>query len=64
MERSGGGRENEGILVAVRMKQQHGSSGIAGFILNKTKKKKNGTKMQAPKLRFDIYVQRFIRPWE
>jgi hypothetical protein len=56
MERSGGGRENAGILVAVRIKQQHGSSGIAEFILNKTKKKKNGTKMQAPKLRFDPYI--------
>jgi hypothetical protein len=40
MERSGGGRENEGILVAMRIKQRHDSSGIAGFVLNKTLKKK------------------------
>jgi hypothetical protein len=47
MERSGGGRENEGILYAMHIKQQVDSSGIAWFFLNKTNRKKS-TKMQAP----------------
>jgi hypothetical protein len=40
MERSGGGRENEGILCAMHIKQQVDSSGIAWFFLNKKNRKK------------------------
>jgi hypothetical protein len=48
MERSGGGRENEGILVAMRIKQQFDSSGIAGFVLKKPTKKKIVQRCRSP----------------
>jgi hypothetical protein len=48
----------------MRIKQQHDSSGIAGFVLEQDEEEENGTKMQAPKLRFNPYILRSIRPWE
>jgi hypothetical protein len=52
MERSGSGRENEGILYAMHIKQQFDSSGIASLVLKKKEKK---YKDAGPKLRFIPY---------
>ena len=48
MERSGGGRENEGILYAMRIKQRYDSSGIASLVLKKKHEKKKKYKDAGP----------------
>ena len=48
MERSGGGRENEGILCAMHIKQQIDSSGIASLVLKKKEKKYKDAGPQTP----------------
>ena len=48
MERSGGGRENEGILYAMHVEKQFDCNGIASLTVKKKQSKEKCTKMQAP----------------
>jgi len=49
MERSGGGRENEGILYAMHIEKQFDCNGIASLAVKKKKQSKEKcTEMQAP----------------
>lgn len=55
MERSGGGRENEGILYAMHIKKQFDCNGIASLAV-KNMRKKNVQRCRPPKLRFSPYI--------